>query len=136
MGPVYAEITLKNATDVADAERGIIDKDKVRETTVRAMVDTCAGSLVMDEDVFLKLGLSVKGLRGVTLAGGGRMVARVTNPVEIHWKNRSTTFPALFLPGNHETLLGAIPLEDMDLIVCPKKQELVGAHGDEILMMI
>jgi len=28
-------------------------------------------------------------------------------------------------------LLGAIPLEDMDLIVDPAKQELIGAHGDE-----
>jgi len=29
------------------------------------------------------------------------------------------------------TLLGAIPLENMDLIVDPAGQELIGAHGDE-----
>jgi hypothetical protein len=32
--------------------------------------------------------------------------------------------------------LGAIPLEDMDLIVNPVKQELAGAHGDEIVALL
>jgi hypothetical protein len=35
------------------------------------------------------------------------------------------------LPGMKEILLGAIPLEDMDLIVDPVDQKLVGKHGDE-----
>jgi hypothetical protein len=30
-------------------------------------------------------------------------------------------------------LRGAIPLEDMDLIIDPKRQELIGAHGDEVV---
>jgi hypothetical protein len=33
-------------------------------------------------------------------------------------------------------LLGAIPLEDMDLIVNPAKGELVGAHGDEVVCLV
>jgi hypothetical protein len=32
-------------------------------------------------------------------------------------------------------LLGVIPLEFMDLIVDPTRQELVGANGDEALLM-
>ena len=35
--------------------------------------------------------------------------------------------------GGGEILLGALPLEDMDLIVDPTNQKLTGAHGDEIL---
>jgi hypothetical protein len=35
-----------------------------------------------------------------------------------------------------EALLGVIPLEDMDLIVDPVKQELVGRHGDKEIAMI
>ena len=31
---------------------------------------------------------------------------------------------ALVLPGNNEVLLGAIPMEDMDVIIDPKKQTL------------
>jgi hypothetical protein len=33
-------------------------------------------------------------------------------------------------------VLGAIPLEDMDLIVDPKRQELIGAHGDEVITRV
>jgi hypothetical protein len=31
--------------------------------------------------------------------------------------------------------LGAIPLEDMDLVVNPALQELVGAHGDDVVCL-
>jgi hypothetical protein len=33
--------------------------------------------------------------------------------------------------GSGRILLGAIPLENMDLIVDPAGQALVGAHGEE-----
>jgi len=32
--------------------------------------------------------------------------------------------------GAEDALLGAIPLEDMDLMVNPVTQELIGIHGD------
>jgi hypothetical protein len=34
------------------------------------------------------------------------------------------------LPGEKEILLGAYPLEGMDLMIHPQRQEVVGAHGD------
>jgi hypothetical protein len=33
--------------------------------------------------------------------------------------------------GEEDVLLGALPLEGMDLIVDPLKQEVAGAHGDK-----
>ncbi|MDR1179160.1 MAG: aspartyl protease family protein [Spirochaetales bacterium] len=136
MGTVYADITLKNATDAGNVWRGYTTEQQVRQLSVRALVDTGAGTLVIDENTCKKLGLSVKGLRSVTLAGGEKLVARLTEPVEVHWKNRESTCNALVLPGEHQVLLGAIPLEDMDLIINPKKQELEGAHGGEIITMV
>jgi hypothetical protein len=38
--------------------------------------------------------------------------------------------------GTPDVLLGAIPLEDMDLVVNPAKQELIGAHGDEVITSV
>ena len=35
------------------------------------------------------------------------------------------------MPGTEEVLLGVIPLEDMDLMVDPKKEELIERHGDK-----
>jgi hypothetical protein len=40
------------------------------------------------------------------------------------------------LENTGEVLLGALPLEDMDLIVDPARQEITGAHGDEILCIV
>ena len=40
---------------------------------------------------------------------------------------------ALVLPDAEEALLGAIPLEAMDLAINPRKEEIVGAHGDQIV---
>jgi clan AA aspartic protease len=136
MGTVYAEIMLKNAADTSDVQRGYMAENDVRQCTVRALVDTGAGTLVINEAVRQQLGLTIKGLRGAYLADGLRQVCRVTEPVEIHWNNRETTCPALLLPGAEDVLLGAIPLEDMDLIVDPAARELKGAHGDEVVCLI
>ena len=34
------------------------------------------------------------------------------------------------MPGQGEVLLGAIPMEALDLIVNPRRQEVAGAHGN------
>jgi clan AA aspartic protease len=133
MGLVHTEITLKNAGDATLAGRGIISEKEIRSVTVQALVDTGSGTLGITEELREKLGLSVQGLRGATLANGGRQICRLTEPVEIHWKDRFSVCMALVIPGAKDVLLGAIPLEDMDLVVHPASNELVGAHGDEII---
>ncbi|GHV50067.1 hypothetical protein AGMMS49579_03070 [Spirochaetia bacterium] len=136
MGITYTEITLKNADDRVRVEEGLIKEQDVRETTVTAMVDTGAGTLVITEAVCERLGLRIEGLRNATVVGGGKAFCKRTSPVTIYWKDRSSVCNALVVPGETNILLGAIPLEDMDLIVNPVKQVLEGAHGDEVLMML
>jgi len=133
MGIVRAEITLKNAIDMGNARRGMIKDSEIRQTTVTAVVDTGAGTLVINEAIREKLGLEITGKRRATLADGAAHDYEVTEPVSVHWKNRDSSCNAFVLPNSNKVLLGAIPLEDMDLIVNPAKQELVGAHGDEIV---
>jgi clan AA aspartic protease len=136
MGIVHAEITLKNAIDVGEVHRGSLTEQEVRTATVQALVDTGAGTLVINEELREALGLTVRRLRQGELADGAKQVYQVTEPVEIHWQDRETACPALVLPGAREVLLGAIPLEDLDLVVDPVRQVLTGAHGDEVLCMI
>jgi clan AA aspartic protease len=131
MGTVYAEITMKNAGDKIRVECGLLRGPEIRETTMRVVVDTGAETLIINEAVQKELGLTVTGLREAAVADGEEKMCKRTEPVEVHWKDRSMTCEAWVLPGAPEVLLGAIPLEDMDLIVCPKKRELVGAHGDK-----
>jgi hypothetical protein len=51
--------------------------------------------------------------------------------VEVQWKDRNTACEAVVLPDEEDVLLGAYPLEGMDLMVHPQKQELTGAHSDK-----
>ena len=136
MGIVYEEITLKNAGDVVLARRGIMAEPEVRQATVQAMVDTGAGTLVINEELRQALGLEVQRTRQATLANETKEMVKITEPVEVHWKNRAMTCQPMVVSGCGDILLGAIPLEDMDLIVDPVRQILTGAHGDEPVSMI
>ena len=136
MGLVYEKITLKNAGDVTNARRGVINEPEIRQATITAMVDTGAGTLVITETIRQQLGLDVIGERPATLANNTREVCRITEPVEVHWNNRSAAVRAVVISGSGNVLLGAIPLEDLDLMVDPVQQRLVGAHGDEPVCII
>jgi clan AA aspartic protease len=136
MGLTYTDITLKNAFDVANVQHGIIKERDTRMVNVRALVDTGAGTLVITETVRQKLGLDVRGLRKATLGNNAKEVCKITEPVEVHWKDRSMTCQPIVIGGSGDVLLGAIPLEDMDLVVNPGKQELYGAHGDEVVCYV
>jgi clan AA aspartic protease len=136
MGTVFEEITLKNEGDVSAVERGYIKEPEIRQTTVQVVVDTGAATLVINEDVQKELGLTTKYLRESTLAKGEKLTCKVAEPVEVCWKNRSMVCEPWVVPGADYILLGAIPLENMDLIVDPGNQKLVGAHGDEEVGLI
>jgi clan AA aspartic protease len=134
MGNVYAEITVKNEGDLFLNQKGQIAEQDVRTVTLTAIVDTGATTLVINEDIFNTLGLSVVETRNINIAGGARVECKVTSPVCIQWKGRQATVNAVMLPKG-KPLLGVIPLEFMDLIVDPIQRELVGAHGDEAVLM-
>ncbi|GHV31751.1 hypothetical protein AGMMS4952_20970 [Spirochaetia bacterium] len=130
MGTVYEDITLKNVGDVSAVARGYIKEPEIRETTIQVVVDTGAPTLIINEEVQKQLGLMTTSLCQVNVADGGERICKITEPVEVHWKNRSMTCQPWVLPGAPRVLLGAIPLEDMDLIVDTRQGKLVGAHGD------
>jgi clan AA aspartic protease len=133
MSTVKTMITLKNATDVELVERGHITDEQVHTLTVEALADTGAWTLVIDTHTCQKLGLRLKGPEPGVLADGSTVIYQVTDGVEVHWQNRHTICPALVVPRADDILLGALPMEGMDLIVHPRKEEVVGAHGDTAL---
>ena len=132
MGMVHAEITLRNVYDNGKANEGLIKPEDIRSEMVTAIVDTGSLNLVITEELCQKLGLTIKGEKSAHIANGQRINCKITDAVEVRWKNRDTVVPALVIPGAEKILLGAIPLEGMDLMVNPVKQELVGVHGDEV----
>ena len=131
MGIVKAEITLKKSSDIVLAKNGYIPDDYIHTVTIEATVDTGSMTLVINEEMRERLALNIEDRKFVRIADGRRVECMVTEPVEIHWKNRSAHERAIVVPGAPEVLLGVTPLEVMDLIVDPVRLVLVGAHGDE-----
>ena len=136
MGTFTEKITLENAIDRGYADRGDIEESQIRSLTVEAIPDTGAWTLVINEDIRQKLGLVIRGSTISSLADGKASSYPVTQAVKIQWKNRSTELPAVVVANAKHVLLGALPLEAMDLIVDPVRGQLTGAHGDEPLHLL
>jgi clan AA aspartic protease len=135
MGNVYAEITVTNSSDMAEARKGHITEKDIRSVTITALVDTGATTLVINEELSRQLGLFITEERMANLASGIKGSCKITEPVQIQWKDRYANVSAVVFPEG-SPLLGVIPLEFMDLIVDPVRHELVGAHGDQAVMMV
>jgi clan AA aspartic protease len=131
MGEVVERITLVNTGDAAMGRRGIIKETEVRKTKLRALVDTGATNIVISEKIRQKLGLAITETGEVRLGNGKRESCVYTEWVTVRWKDRQAVCEAVVLPHARETLLGVIPLEQMDLKVNLGEQKLEGAHGDE-----
>lgn len=109
MGVIRAEFAFSNASDRT-----------LQPVKALALVDTGAVHLCLPEHLAIQLKLQELERREVTLANSHRITVPYCGPVEIRFKNRRCFTGAMIL--GDEPLLGAIPMEDMDLVVIPSLQ--------------
>jgi len=105
--------------------QGLIEETEIKQTTITALVDSGAFMLSINENIKTQLNLPLIENQFVTLADESTIEVEIVGPVEVKFENRSTTVRALVLPGDAEVLLGAIPMEDMDVLIDPRQQKLV-----------
>jgi clan AA aspartic protease len=129
MGLIYADITLINAVDLAMVKRNMIDKDEVRMINVNMLVDSGAYQMAINEAIQEQLDLPFIEKKKLVLADGSIHEFDVVGPILVKFKNRTATCSAIIVEGNNEPLLGAIPMEEMDVLIDPKRQELI-VHPD------
>jgi clan AA aspartic protease len=125
MGLVYADIEIINAGDIEMARRFIIGEDEIRRMPLNLLVDTGSYMLCINESIQEQLQFPIVEKRKAQLANSQIVECDVVSMVELKFKNRRTICNAMVLPGDSEPLLGAIPLEDMDVLIHPLKQELI-----------
>jgi clan AA aspartic protease len=125
MGLVYAEIELTNGEDVALAKRHFIGQEEIKRQTFNMLVDSGALNLCINETMQDQLQFPEVGKRSAETADGRIIECKIVDFVIVKFKNRETTCRAMVLPGNSEPLLGAIPMEDLDVIIHPQRQELL-----------
>ena len=89
---------------------------------IEALADSGAVHLCIPEAVRSRLKLEAIDEKEVTLADGSRKQVPYVGPIEIRFKNR-VGFAGALVMGD-QVLIGAIPMEDMDLIIVPKTRTL------------
>ena len=87
-----------------------------------ALADSGAVHLCIPEQVRAQLQLEAVDSKEVTLADGRKAVVPYVGPIEVRFKNR-VGFAGALVMGD-QVLLGAIPMEDMDLVVIPRSRLL------------
>lgn len=125
MGLVYAEIELINAGDLALSRKFYIGGDEIKRMKVTGLVNTGSYMLCINESIQAQMQFPIMEKRIGQMADGERIECDVVSQVEVRFKNRRTICNAMILPGDSEVLIGAIPLEDMDVLIHPLRQELI-----------
>jgi len=111
MGITYADLRLGNQA-----------RPDLEELDASALVDTGALHLCIPEHIALQLQLERFKQREVQTADGKSHMIDYVGPVKISMLGRECFTGALVM-GN-QVLLGAIPMEDMDLIVEPARMRV------------
>ncbi len=125
MGFVYADIELINNDDLALSRRFIIGEEEVKRMTVRMLVNSGAYSLCINEEIQAQLQFPFVKKRKAQTADGRIEEFDLVGSVKLRFKNRQKECQAVVLPGSAEPLLGSIPLENMDVIIDPLREQLL-----------
>lgn len=109
---IHAQIRLSNAL-----------RPDLEPVEVTALVDSGAVNLCISEAVRQQLGLEEVERRIVELADGSTQEVSVVEPVRVFFKTRRTTTTAMVI--GDEVLLGAIPMQDMDVLIDVRAEQLI-----------
>ena len=125
MGLVYADIELTYTVDQENARRNFIGQDEIRSLHLNILVDSGAYMLAINKTIQSQLELPFIEKRKVQVADSRVVEYDVVGPVNVKFANRKATCSAFVLPGDSEPLLGAIPMQEMDVLIHPLRQELI-----------
>jgi clan AA aspartic protease len=112
MGLVYADLELSNPA-----------RADLRPMTVAALVDSGSTWMIVPQHVANQLSLGTAEQKEVTPADGAKRLVDYVGPLRVRFANRNAFVGAIVM--GDEVLLGAIPMEDMDVLVHPQSRSLV-----------
>jgi predicted aspartyl protease len=123
----HANLTLENLEDVYDANRKRIKKSDIHTLTNQpALVDTGAWTLIINQDTADKLGLEFDREDYSEAAGGAQVKGYMAKPlVRVRYAQFKADVEAFVIPEENEIVLGALPMEIMDLWINPRQELLV-----------
>lgn len=111
MGLIYSDITLSNPR-----------KPELKPIVVKALADSGAVTLCIPQHVAVQLEFEMLEMREVSTADGSSRPVPYVGPIQVNYENRRS-YCGAFVMGD-EPLLGAIQMEDMDLVLNMRDQKI------------
>jgi clan AA aspartic protease len=136
MGLVYAEIEIVNAEQLGMAKRHLLDQDEVKKMKIRVMADSGAWMMCINENIQSIMDLPFIRKEKVRLADGQRVEYDVVGEIEVRFGGRLARCEAVVLPGDTRPLLGAVPMELLNLVIHPQRHELLVSSEEPLLVGI
>lgn len=136
VGRFSIDVELTNQADLVRAQDGHLASDKVRRTMIRGVVDSGATRLVIPASTAKELGLDLSDTVRVRYADGRTADRQVAKFVQLTFAGRSGLFTAVVEPGRDSALIGAIVMEDLDLLIDCGAQKLVPRDPNRIISEI
>jgi predicted aspartyl protease len=136
MGRFEVEVELANYDDIARARAGDIAPQQVRRTKISGVVDTGATKLVIPESTAKLLGVRTQGTAKVRYADGRSANRDLAPGVELTYFGRQGLFIAVIEPKRTTALIGAVVMEELDLVPDPKQHTLLPRDPDQIISEI
>jgi predicted aspartyl protease len=124
MGRTQVDVEVENYDDIALRKAAGNGHRKVRKVKVRALADTGSALLCLHQDTIRALGLGNVKVSRVRTANGD-VDRRIYGPVRITILGRQCFGEIMEIPDKVSPLLGYIPLENLDLVVDPKKRKVI-----------
>ena len=136
MGKVIVTAKIENLDDLLGVQTGRNTADKVRSLEVKdASVDTGANMLGMPKPMIAQLGLLPFRTRSARTAAGTVPVT-IYQWVRVTVQGRDCNCDVMELPDDCPVVIGQIPLEQLDFVIDPMKQRLIGNpdHGGQHML--
>lgn len=138
MGKVVVAAKVENLFDVENRERNLLPADQVRTVDVTdALVDTGATGLLMPKRLIEQLGLRPYRTRpSRTIAG--TVPLTMYSAVRLTVQGRDCLSDVAEIPDTFPVVIGQVPLELLDFLVDPKRQQLIGnpEHGGQHMIEV
>jgi predicted aspartyl protease len=125
VGRFSIDFEVANYVDVVKAQEGSLAPEQVRRQVISGVVDSGAAKLVLPRAVAKQLGLRLTDPITVRYADGRQARRREAEGAYVELLGRRGTFTAIVEPNRETALIGAIVLEDLDLLVDCQHQRLI-----------
>ena len=136
MGRFSVEFAVANNRDVVGLHVGEPVLERVKHVVLSGVVDSGAARLVLPQRVVDELRLQIEGETTVRYADHRREKRPLVSNVWLQLLGRHGVFSAVVEPARNDALIGAMVLEELDLLVDCATQSLYPREPDSILTEI